>query len=87
MKRATSSTPPYLSYRDFFYDVGQFGDLGDGEKHCLMPNNCVFLPPIESYLLLTADGGFLSGTVLDPVHSQYACPHHHSSMFRDEICP
>ena len=30
-------------HTDFFYDAGQFGELGDGEKHVLAPSACVDL--------------------------------------------
>ena len=59
-------------FRDFFYDVGQFGDLGDGEKHCLIPNNCVYMAPIKSYMLLTMDSGTLSGTVIKGIVNSYS---------------
>ena len=72
-------------HNDFFYDVGQFGELGDGEKHLLQPNNCLYLPSIGSHMLLTFDSGSLSGTVVDPVRSRYQCPRHHSQMYH--FCP
>ncbi len=36
-------------------------------------------------MLLTADGGRYSGTLVDPVGSRYRCPRHHSPMYH--FCP
>jgi hypothetical protein len=62
-------------HTDFFYDVGQFGELGDGEKQSLLPNNCIDLgkdagneTAAASYMLLTVDEGKMSGTIVDPVN-------------------
>ena len=58
-------------HTDFFYDAGQFGELGDGEKHVLAPNACVDLgsagDAAAGHMILTVDGGRFSGTVVDPV--------------------
>ena len=57
-------------HTDFFYDAGQFGELCDGEKHIIAPNSCIDLGGDDEcgggHMILTVDGGKLSGTVVDP---------------------
>ncbi len=80
-------------HTDFFYDVGQFGELGDGEKHLLIPNNCVDVggdgdgdgDGVSRHMLLTVDEGTLSGTVVDPVGLTHRCRHKHVPAYR--FCP
>ncbi len=74
-------------HEGFFYDLGQFGDLGQGEKHLLQPNACLPLPSLGKgpHMVLTFDDGSLSGIVVDPVRSRPHCPSHHSQLY--SFCP
>ena len=72
-------------HTDFFYDAGQFGELGDGEKHVLAPNACVDLGDSVGHMILTVDGGKLSGTVVDPVGLNHKCRHRHVPGYK--FCP
>jgi len=90
----------------FFYELGQFGELGDGERHLLQSNGVCApvkstpsdLPTINrshesrkgdvcdsSAMIMTFDGGWLSGIIVDAAESRYQCSKHHSQLYR--FCP
>ncbi len=75
---------------DRLYPMLPFGELGAGEKHLLLPNNCPrvssALEDPKNRLMLTFDAGWLSGIALDPEGGSHACgPLHHSTLLR--FCP
>lgn len=83
--RPSSSDFETVMKSNVLYSLKEFGELGEAEKHLLIPNNIARIEPIDAHMLLTVDNGLVSGMIVDGVKKQVHCAHHHSIIYH--FCP
>ncbi len=66
------------------YRLKEFGELCEGEKHLIVPNNSMTIQKNLSMIMTAADDK-LSGLVVDALKNRTDCPNHHSIIYH--FCP
>ena len=66
------------------YVLKEFGELGIGEKHVILPNNSLAINPNKNqHMIMTVeDEMFYCGMVFDGIGRSNECPNHHSVIYR-----
>ena len=66
------------------YVLKEFGELGIGEKHVILPNNSLAINPNKKqHMIMTVeDEMFYCGMVFDGIGRSNECPNHHSVIYR-----